>query len=334
MTLQARQITVPHVGEGIHHVTVTKILKKPGDWVDEDENIMEIETDKTLLEIPSPVSGLIGEVLCSQGERIAVGEKLLTIQPGKQGATQPVSLAHYQKRKRDMVQAPKLELCVDSKRYIGLPDSQIELIHQMRRSESLVIPAAIEMAINWEIIDSLKSAFRMKVGSFVPSSHELILWGVSQAMFSFPKFRSRLADDLKLEVSEEARIGTAIAANEDQILTPVILVRPEHQLENVVRESRHAVRQDVQKTRTPYHSLVISDMSSMGVIRANPVVIYPAMATLFVGAPYYVMTEKGKRKTGNVVLSFDHRAINGAYAAKFIKKIEENLLGLDQTMGD
>ncbi len=331
MTLQARQIVVPHVGEGIHHVTVTKILKKAGDWVEEDVNILEIETDKTLLEIPSPVSGFIGEILCNPGDRIAVGEKLLTIQPGKQGAPQPVSLAQYQKRKRDMIQPPKIELCVDSKRYIGLPESQIELIHQMHRSESLVIQATIEMPIDWGVIDSLKRTFRMN-GAFVPSSYELLLWGVSQAMFSFPKFRSRLTDDLKLEVAEEARIGTAIAANEDQIRTHVVSIRQDHRLENVASQLRCAIRDDVPKTRTPYHSLVISDMSSMGVIRANPVVIYPAMATLFVGAPYYVMTDKGKKKTGNIVLAFDHRAINGAYAAKFVKKIEENLSGLDQVV--
>ncbi|MGZ9096816.1 MAG: 2-oxo acid dehydrogenase subunit E2 [Micavibrio sp.] len=209
-----------------------------------------------------------------------------------------------------------------------LPRSQIDLIHQMQRSEGVVIQANIEMPVDWEVIDNLRILFRAKKNSVVPSSIELIFWSVSQAMFSFPKFRSKLREDLSLEMTKDACIGKAVAGKEDTILTPVLAVTKGEDVQTLVSNLRNMAQSEYNEKGFSYHSLVVSDMSALGVMRANPVVIYPAIATLFVGKPYFVMTESRKRKMSNFVLAFDHRAINGAYAAKFIKEIENNLIRL------
>ena len=54
----SEKILVPVLGESINEATVSKWLKKEGDAVEADEPIVELETDKVNLEVPSPVSGL------------------------------------------------------------------------------------------------------------------------------------------------------------------------------------------------------------------------------------------------------------------------------------
>ena len=55
----SEEVTVPVLGESITEATVSKWLKKEGDTVEADEPIVELETDKVNLEVPSPISGTL-----------------------------------------------------------------------------------------------------------------------------------------------------------------------------------------------------------------------------------------------------------------------------------
>jgi len=70
------KITVPVLGESITEATVSKWLKKKGDHVQIDEAIVELETDKVNLEVPSPVSGTVKEINVKDGEVVEVGALL------------------------------------------------------------------------------------------------------------------------------------------------------------------------------------------------------------------------------------------------------------------
>ena len=72
----SEKITVPALGESITEATVSKWLKKKGDQVQADEAIVELETDKVNLEVPSPVSGTIEEINAKDGEVVEVGSLL------------------------------------------------------------------------------------------------------------------------------------------------------------------------------------------------------------------------------------------------------------------
>lgn len=69
----AYQFKLPDIGEGIHEGEIVQWLVKPGDFVKEDQAIVEIMTDKVTAEIPSPVSGVIQETRGKAGEIIQVG---------------------------------------------------------------------------------------------------------------------------------------------------------------------------------------------------------------------------------------------------------------------
>ena len=73
------KILVPVLGESITEATVSKWLKKAGDRVEADEAIVELETDKVNLEVPSPVDGILSEINSKDGETVEVGALLATI---------------------------------------------------------------------------------------------------------------------------------------------------------------------------------------------------------------------------------------------------------------
>ena len=80
------KILVPVLGESITEATVAKWLKKEGDTVEADEAIVELETDKVNLEVPSPIDGILSEIKSMDGETVEVGALLGTI---SQNGTQP-----------------------------------------------------------------------------------------------------------------------------------------------------------------------------------------------------------------------------------------------------
>jgi 2-oxoglutarate dehydrogenase E2 component (dihydrolipoamide succinyltransferase) len=73
------KILVPVLGESITEATVAKWLKKEGDTVEIDEAVVELETDKVNLEVPSPIDGVLSEISSKDGETVEVGALLGTI---------------------------------------------------------------------------------------------------------------------------------------------------------------------------------------------------------------------------------------------------------------
>ena len=75
----SEKITVPTLGESVTEATVSKWLKSQGDKVLIDEPIVELETDKVNVEVPSPSNGVLGSIAVKEGETVNVGSLLGTI---------------------------------------------------------------------------------------------------------------------------------------------------------------------------------------------------------------------------------------------------------------
>ncbi|PLR97447.1 dihydrolipoamide acetyltransferase family protein [Bacillus sp. T33-2] len=74
----AFQFKLPDIGEGIHEGEIVKWFVKPGDKVQEDDVLCEVQNDKAVVEIPSPVAGTVEEVLVEEGTVATVGQVLIT----------------------------------------------------------------------------------------------------------------------------------------------------------------------------------------------------------------------------------------------------------------
>ena len=82
------EIRVPTLGESVTEATIGKWFKHPGDAVAVDEPLVELETDKVTIEVPSPAAGVLAEVAAKDGETVAVGALLGQIKEGA-GAAAP-----------------------------------------------------------------------------------------------------------------------------------------------------------------------------------------------------------------------------------------------------
>jgi 2-oxoglutarate dehydrogenase E2 component (dihydrolipoamide succinyltransferase) len=75
----SEKITVPTLGESVTEATVSKWLKSQGEEVSADEPLVELETDKVNVEVPSPTSGVLGSIAVKEGETVNVGSLLGTV---------------------------------------------------------------------------------------------------------------------------------------------------------------------------------------------------------------------------------------------------------------
>ena len=106
----AEKITVPTLGESVTEATVSKWLKSKGEKVMADEPLVELETDKVNVEVPSPTSGVLGSITVKEGETVNVGSLLGTIDNSssvKEKNTNEINNYNPPKKKEDNNQ-PKI----------------------------------------------------------------------------------------------------------------------------------------------------------------------------------------------------------------------------------
>jgi pyruvate dehydrogenase E2 component (dihydrolipoamide acetyltransferase) len=88
-----KQFKLPDVGEGLTEAEILKWYVQPGDQVKVNQIIVEIETAKAAVELPSPFAGVVSELLFNEGTTVDVGQPIITIDTDPSGATAPAAPA-------------------------------------------------------------------------------------------------------------------------------------------------------------------------------------------------------------------------------------------------
>ncbi|WP_028388216.1 2-oxoglutarate dehydrogenase complex dihydrolipoyllysine-residue succinyltransferase [Legionella fairfieldensis] len=89
------EVKVPALPESVADATVAAWHKKVGDKVTRDENILDLETDKVVLEVPAPADGILQEILFKEGETVGAGQLLARIE---EGAAEPAKVEEKEKQ--------------------------------------------------------------------------------------------------------------------------------------------------------------------------------------------------------------------------------------------
>ena len=126
----SEKILVPTLGESITEATVSKWLKKEGETVQADEAIVELETDKVNLEVPSPISGTLSEISFKDGDTVEVGAVLGSISEGN------VDIKNEPKSKKQLEDNEEKEILDQKSNVINL---DIEKKPQTKLEEPLVL---------------------------------------------------------------------------------------------------------------------------------------------------------------------------------------------------
>src|ERR1700681_4174711 len=76
------EFKLPALGENIEQGDLVRLMVSPGATVSEGQSVMELETDKAVVEVPSSVSGVVKDVRVKEGEKIKVGQVIFTLEGG------------------------------------------------------------------------------------------------------------------------------------------------------------------------------------------------------------------------------------------------------------
>jgi 2-oxoisovalerate dehydrogenase E1 component len=329
---RAQSITVPIMGEGIRSAKVVALLKKPGDKIELDNALCEVETDKAVYPIEASFAGVMGEWKVEVGATVSIGQELGTILA--EGATLEDQMEIAAAASVDGKQNGVAAAVPGGRSPAGEArrSDRIEpaLSPTITRKLGRVIPANLQIDARWDAIRSARDAAKKRDKQNAPSPSAMIAWAVVRAMERHAPFRRLILEDDAIIENENFDLGIAVALEGDRLATAVI---PEANRKSW-EEFTEIYRKTVDETRggrvdAMNAPVVISSLGAFGVRAAAPIVVPPSVGTLFVGSAHREIIVNGKKNESAEVitlsLTFDHRVVNGAGAANFAHEIKEQI---------
>jgi pyruvate/2-oxoglutarate dehydrogenase complex dihydrolipoamide acyltransferase (E2) component len=335
-------IKVPIMGEGIRAARVVSLLKQPGDSVGLDEALCEVETDKAVYPIESSMIGRLKEWRCHPDELLPIGADVcvLSVDAGQadsasdDDAAGEKSAATSDAATRRTPQPPAGNLSIQQLQQIprepagGASPVPPALSPSITRRLAGVVPTNMQIDARWENIRHAREAAKKSDPSATPSL--MLAWCTTQAMKRHGAFRRLVMRDGTIVQRDAFDLGVAVALEEDGLATAVIHDARELDWPKfaaayaaAIAEVRAGRIEDVQAP------LNITSLGGFGIEFATPIVVPPAMSTLFIGKTHERMiNDEGvvyPVEVATLSLTFDHRVVNGAGAAAFLHDLREEV---------
>jgi len=215
-----------------------------------------------------------------------------------------------------------------------LPSRQRTLNYRLQRSAQAVVPATLEVTVGWSGIETARAKIKLRGGDqhVAPTQFLLFTWCVAQAAKDHPAFRAALLNDTTIREYAHLHLGIAVARPGDELLLARIDDADTLGLEELARAAHEAIERarNGEDQTAEAMQLSLTNMAGAGVRLGIPVVVAPAVGTLFIGAPYdqaFPLPGGGVefRRQANMVLTFDHRIVNGLGAARFLGDIRSRV---------
>lgn len=316
-------VKVPVMGEGIRAARVVALLKKPGETVELDEPLCEVETDKAVYPIEASVTGVFREWRCAVDEIVEIGREIGVIEA--KGAR---SAGVAEGAARDF--APRDDKSGGAGQRPALPGEVVApaLSPAITRRLAGVVPANMQMDAAWKAIRAAREKAKQSGRDHSPSL--MMAWCVVRAMERHAVFRRLVMKDGTIVEQETFDLGVAVALEGDRLGTAVIRQAARLGWEEFVAAYGRAVEEvrdgKVEDVQAPIN---LTSLGAFGVEVATPIVVPPAMSTLFIGKAHERMiSDEGVVYPSEVVtlsLTFDHRVVNGAGAAAFLREVKEQI---------
>jgi 2-oxoisovalerate dehydrogenase E1 component len=333
-----QSITVPVMGEGIRSAKIVSLLKQPGEQIQLDDELCEVETDKAVYPIQSSFAGVMGEWKTKVGDTVEIGQELGTIV-----TSEPAFAEQFETAAKES--AALVPIVRDDRGRIGhkatleepgspIPATSIEpaLSPTITRKLNRVIPANLQIDARWDAIQEARQALKKTDGEQAPSPSMIIAWAVARAMEKHAPFRRLILEDDQIVQNDNFDLGIAVALEGDRLATAVITNANQKSWPNFIsayNETVAATRSGrVDAMNAP---VVITSLGAFEVKAGAPIVVPPSVGTLFVGTAHReLISNKNKNESAEVItlsLTFDHRVVNGAGAAAFANEVKKQIEG-------
>jgi pyruvate dehydrogenase E2 component (dihydrolipoamide acetyltransferase) len=333
------EFKLPDLGEGLTEGEVARWLVAEGDHVAEDAPLVEIQTDKTTVEIPSPAAGVVSRILVAEGDVVPVGTVLVVIggepqapEPGSQNQV-PGSAARVQAT--PLVRKIAAELGVDLATVTGTgPAGRITEDDVRGATGGSEGRREKVRGVRRRIVEHLARAHReVPAVTFVEecdfSNVDLklllptVLRATAESLKEFPELNARLEGD---EIVYLDRYDLGIAVQTDVgLVVPVVRGCDTRSVEELRADVDALAEKARSGTLAPEElrgsTFSVTSAGKLGGLLVTPLVNHPEVGILGVHriAPRPVVRdgEVVVRSVGNVSVTFDHRVVDGARAAEF-----------------
>jgi pyruvate dehydrogenase E2 component (dihydrolipoamide acetyltransferase) len=351
----AYEFKLPDLGEGLTEGEVARWLVSEGQEIAEDDPLVEIQTDKTTVEIPSPAAGRIARILVQEGQIAPVGAVLVVIQSDLSDADAPESSTAIERGDggaaatvaTERVQATPLvrriaaQLGVDLAAVAGTGPAGRVTEADVRAaaggqsagqvSEGRRVPVR---GVRRRIVEHLTTAHReIPSVTFVEEcdftgldTHELVartLKAVADSLKEVPELNARLEGD-EIVLLDRYDLGLAVQTDEG-LVVPVVRGCDTASLDELSAEAQRLADAARGGTLKPEElrgsTFTVTSAGKLGGLFVTPLINHPEVGILGIHriAPRPVVREGEVvvRDVGHVSVTFDHRVVDGARAAQF-----------------
>jgi pyruvate dehydrogenase E2 component (dihydrolipoyllysine-residue acetyltransferase) len=346
----AYEFKLPDLGEGVREGEIARWLVRVGETIAEDDPLVEIQTDKTTVEIPSPAAGTVARILVEEGKLVPVGTPLVLIGDGDV----PAAPAEVQPQRVEKVQATPLvrkiaaELGVDLGSVSGTGPGGRVTEDDVRRAAPAREGERREplRGVRREIARHLATAHRevppvtvveeCDFGEIAGARGErsylpYLLQATVAGLKEVPELNATLAGD---EIVFWERYDLGVAVQTDQgLVVPVLRAADEKDLDELEAEAARLAEAARSGTLKPEElrgsTFTVSSAGRLGGLLTTPIVNHPEVGILSLGriAPRPVVRdgEVVVRDVGWLSCTFDHRVVDGVRASEFILAVIDRL---------
>jgi len=328
---RVQSVTVPVMGEGIRNAKIVSLLKKPGEHIQLDDELCEVETDKAVYPIQSSFAGVMGEWKTKIGDTVEIGQELGTIVTSEPASAEQFDAAARESSRRGTVAAGvSAAEPEDRERHARQNNIEPALSPTITRKLNRVIPANLQIDARWDAIQEARQAVKKTDREQAPSPSMMIAWAVVRAMEKHAPFRRLILEDDQIVQNDDFDLGVAVALEGDRLATAVITAANQKSWPEFVSTYNETVAATrggrVDAMNAP---VVITSLGAFEVKAGAPIVVPPSVGTLFVGTAHReLISNKNKNESAEVItlsLTFDHRVVNGAGAAAFANEIKKQI---------
>jgi len=342
----AYEFKLPDLGEGLTEGEIARWLVTEGQEIAEDDPLVEIQTDKTTVEIPSPAAGTVTSILVEEGKVVPVGTVLVVIggdPDGQRLAAAPEAPAKA--RVTPLVRKIAQELGVDLDSLVGTgPQGRIteedvrgtagpsegrrEPLRGVRRviAEHMARAHREVPAVTW-VEECDFSGMDLK---------QLVPWALkacAETLKEFPELNARLERD-EIVFLDRYDLGVAVQTD-DGLVVPVVRDCATRSVEDLGADVERLAESARAGTLKPEElrgsTFTVTSAGKLGGLFQTPIVNHPEVAILSIGRigprPAVRDGEVVAVQIGHVSVTFDHRVVDGARAAEFglavIRRLEQ-----------
>ena len=341
-------VIVPVLGESVVEATVSKWIKKKGDYVEVDDPIVELETDKVTLEVPASISGILENTLVSEGDTVEVGALLGTIIAGekqdkKKEVSEEVEVKDVEKEKpitnklevksnNQVTENSRNEDNINLEERIPMSRLRQAIARRLKEAQNtaamLTTYNEVDMSALMEMRKNYQESFEKKNGVRLGYMSFFVKASID-ALSEFPAVNAEI-DGNDIIYKNYYNIGVAVGTSQG-LVVPVLKNADKMsfgETEATIAEfGKRAKEGNLAMSDMAGGTFTISNGGVYGSLMSSPILNPPQSGILGMHKiqkrPVAIGDNIEIRPMMYLALSYDHRIIDGREAVSFLVRIKE-----------